>query len=227
MGKVKSFAMLDYMTVKPYLRVRNIGLFAIWIGIMSVATGDTMMGVGIGLMMCVMLTGYPFQIGEKSNIDALYATLSIDKGTVVRGRYLFVLAFDVVAVAGSFIVGLAGSFIMAQFNRELFVYGDWWAFLPLAATFLFIQAVQLALYFKFGYTKARLLGIIPFLLLGAIYGVIAASGAGNFTANRMLGFFMELAENTVLFVSAITAAIAAVVFISYCLSLRFYKKREF
>ena len=92
---------------------------------------------------------------------------------------------------------------------------------------MFIQAVQLALYFKFGYTKARLLGTIPFLLLGAMYGVIAASGAGNSTASRILGFFMELAENTVLFAFVITAVLAGVVFISYCLSVKFYRKREF
>lgn len=215
------------MTVKPYVGLKNVGLFGIWVVFMSILTGDIMMSAGIGLMMAVMFTGYPFTVGEKSNLDAFYTTLSIDKKTVVRGRYLFVLALDVCAVAGSFGIGLLGGVIASLLGKEYGIGSDIWAFLALGAVFVFIQAIQLPMYFKLGYAKAKMLSIVPFLLIGALYGAIAALGNGSGFASSMLDFSTKIAENKAMAIAAVAAAITVAVFVSYNLSVRFYKQREF
>ena len=93
--------------------------------------------------------------------------------------------------------------------------------------FSVIQAVQLPIYFKLGYTKAKLLAYLPFVVIPATALVSAnfiktdfitahlsgISGwlSNNFTASVILGIFIWL----------------AFIIISYLLSLLFYKKRDF
>jgi hypothetical protein len=95
--------------------------------------------------------------------------------------------------------------------------------LMLVATVWFFQAIQLPIYFKFGYTKARMLSILPFFAILAgtmLFMNISDAGRG------ISQLFPDLASSN-LILPLVAVALLAIVLISYKLSAGFYTKREF
>jgi len=224
MSKFREFVKLDYFTVKPYFTVKNLLIYGAVVLFLSIMSADISAGIGIGMMLATMHTGYPFIAGEKCNMDALYVTLSVGKKTVVLGRYIFTLLLNICIVlavfAFSMIVMLAYGIFGYEFQMAA-VHGGVLLILP--ALFMALQAIQLPLFFKFGYAKAKFMSILPFAALMAGYMVITGflggiSGAGETLNNVFADRF------TYLFV---VAAFLVIVFASYRLSIAFYKKREF
>jgi hypothetical protein len=200
MNRALSFVRLDFLTVKPYLTLKNMLIF---VGVaLIVIVGNNSVGGAIGILMALasLYASYPFAVGEKSGMDVLYATLSIPRKTVVLGRYLFALTLDVsvglLAFGFSVIARVA---VRKDFDmiREL---------LTVIILFLFfsiVQAIQLPIYFKLGYTKAKLLAYLPFValplavlaassLLRDVFSIEAAAGliewfTANLPATALLG----------------------------------------
>ena len=94
MNKLTAFIKLDFFTIKPYFTFKSILIYAVIAVFLSITSINIFSAVGFGLMMGTMFIGYPFAIGEKSNMDALYATLSVNRKTVVIGRYAFTLILN-------------------------------------------------------------------------------------------------------------------------------------
>lgn len=225
MAKLKAFIHLDYITVKPYFTAKNLIIYGLLTLFLTTMSSNIASGVGVGMMLATLFVSYPFALGDKNNLDALYATLSVNRKTVVLGRYLFTLLLNICAVLFSFLLASAGLFLarLAGFSSGAGGGSNLAAVLVLSGLFLLIQAMQLPLFFKLGYAKAKLFSMLPFVLLMAAY--LALMLMQN-TSAWLAGAFDTLSGSG-LTIPLLLLAMLAIVLASYGLSLRFYKRRTF
>jgi hypothetical protein len=218
-----AFIALDFKTVMPYMTKKNLIIFGFIAAFLSALSGMTAMSVGVGFMFGTLFSGYPFAIAEKSGLDTLYISLAVRRKTVVAGRFLFTILFDFCCIAYSFVCGTAGVLL----GRLGGLSSDGNA-LPLifilAGLLLIIQSIQMPIYFKYGYMKARYLAILPFGILGGGYSILLDSIEDS---SKFDNFNNHVAQNTPLTVVICIAAIAVILSVTYVLSRRAYAKREF
>jgi hypothetical protein len=226
MSKAISIAKLDYKTIMPYMTTRTIIIFGILAFFLMFIGGNLMMLVGLAAMLGSMFTGYPFAIGEKPNLDALYVTIGADRENVVLGRYLFAITMFVLSVLAAVIIGAAGSLIAPLFGTEITTEGIGGMIVAVSVLMIIIELVQLPIYFKMPYSKSKFVAFISFGFVGAFMGAFMGFvGSGSYeTLIKAAGGFLK---NPVLFGLIILAILGMFAIISYSLSVRFYRKREF
>lgn len=88
---------------------------------------------------------------------------------------------------------------------------------------MLIKGIQLPVFFKLGYTKAKIFSILPFAVLMA--GYMAFMAMQNISA--LLADFLGKLAGSDMIAPMLIALIFVIVFISYVLSIKFYEKREF
>jgi len=225
MNKLLAFVRLDFITVKPYLTFKNLLIYAALAFFFTIITGFMSSGISIGMMVGVLFLSYPFVIGEKSNMDALYSTLSINRKTVVLGRYLFAIAINCCTILFFLTFSIAGMLVTRISSFESGSGEIIWTIFFLAVLVLVIQALQLPLYFKLGYSKAKFVSMIPFAALPAGFFVISSFDNGAITESLENLFTNVLNESSL--IALVVFALLLVLYGSYRLSLLFYKKREF
>jgi len=224
MNKALSFVRLDFITIKSYLTWKNLLIFGGLAVFMVETTGKGYTAIGILMMLGSLYASYPFAVGEKSNIDALYTTLSIKRSTVVLGRYLFSLVLSVCAGAVAYIFAFAAlTFLQKEFNATE-------SLMVVVVMFLFVsifQAIQLSIFFKFGYTKARLMAYLPLFAI-SLLAVVVVQFMGDAVAITQIAKFGEwVAANPLIFAGICAIAWLAIMAASYKISLSFYRKRDF
>ena len=224
MNKTISFIKLDYITIKPYLTWRNliiaVGLFLF----MALSNKSLPVAIGTVLIFGALYMSFPFSVGEKNGIDSLYVTLSIDRAVVVSGRYLFALTLDLCAGVIAYVLAFVASMIL----KINFVFAEiGLMIIAIILVYSIIQAFQLPIYFKLGYTKAKFVAYFPFL--GLSFGVVGVSSLiKNMGVETDLNSVPEwIGKNSSLFLFICIALWFAIIVISYRLSVAFYRKREF
>jgi ABC-2 type transport system permease protein len=227
MSKLKAFVLLDFKTIKPYQTGKNMLLYAaIALFLSAISTAE--MGVGIGVMLGTLFISYPFAIGEKSNLDALYVTLSVNRKTVVFGRYLFSFLLNLCAIAFSSVFAILGILGARFADISQNEGGDSNALiLAITALMVLIQSVQLPIYFKFGYTRAKFMSIVPFALFMAGYGAFVSMAKKSGIIAELSASLAGILSNGALATALAVIVLALAVYISYKLSVAFYSKREF
>jgi len=224
MNKLLSFVKLDYMTLKPYLTWKTALLFLAVLAFIGYGTGEVSALVGMCMMFSVIFACYPFAVGDRNGIDTLYATLPITKKTVVIGRYVFTLALNLFIGVASLLVS---AILMMALKKDFNGADALIITLVCFALFSVVEAVQLPIYFRFGYAKAKLLAYLPLAGFPAV--VVAAS---TLLGKKRLFPFLENVFSWVQANAYVTAALAVILWasimiFSVVLSLRFYMKREF
>ena len=229
MSKLRSFVKLDFITIKPYFTKKNLLLFAAVIIYMSIVSGTIISGAMIGVMFGTIFMSYPFALGEKGNLDELYATLSLSRKTVVAGRYLFTLVLNlcvVIIVFAFTAIGVTiGSLISESSGHGEITAEALWLLAAVVAIFMVMQSMMLPMYFKLGYTKGKIFNLVPFVALSAGSMAFSSIARSNGGINRIVGFINAM-NGEMLGVCAVLA-LGFVVCVSYLLSLSFYRKREF
>jgi hypothetical protein len=229
MSKLKAFVRLDFMTVKPYFTAKNLLIFGAVAMFLSAVNGTVQMSLGIGFMLGTLFISYPFAIGEKSNMDALYATVSIKRKTVVLGRYLSTFLLNICAIAFSFVFaafGVAGARLTNIFQSNSG--GDSLALIfALSGLLILIQTIQLPIFFKLGYTKAKFMSVVPFALFMGCYAAFMSISKESGALAQVTSTLTNILSNNALTIILAALLLALAVCVSYNLSLAFYKKREF
>lgn len=224
MNRTLAFAKLDYLTVKPYLTLKSFAILLALFVFLSIGTGGTSMMIGMLMMYGTIYATYPFAVGDKNGIDTLYATLPLKKRNIVTGRYIFALCLNLLVGA----VAFALSAILMGVTGKVFDLRETLATI-LICFFVFgiLEAVQLPIYFKLGYAKAKFLAYLP--LVGFPAAVAGATALVD--KDAMLPFIESLLvwlEANMLFAGALALIIWACVLTGSCLlSYRLYSKREF
>ncbi|MCL2050449.1 MAG: ABC-2 transporter permease [Lachnospiraceae bacterium] len=226
--KLWAFVRLDFVTIKPYFTAKNILIYvalAIYMAFMSKSIITT---VGIGLMLATLNIGYPFALGEKCNMDALYIMMGTDRKTVVKGRYLFSLLLNLLAVTFTMAIALVVLFVRNLYDGlGGMLVQSLGAVLMISVLFLMIQAVQIPLFFKLGYAKAKFFSIFPFLIVSAFVAFVVMYAGGDGMPSGVNGFVQNLFESVHLLALGIVVFLVLMAYVSYRLSLVFYRKREF
>jgi hypothetical protein len=229
MNNALNVAKLDFLTVNALVTRRAIIIFLVLVIAFSVlgSGGEiTAMSLCITIMMSVAIIAYPFTVGEKNNIDSLFGVLGTDRETVVLGRYIFTIVTDVVAISAAIIINLIdlGVYTLLGKNYDLSVFPM--LILTLASGSVFFEIISLPIYFGKPYAKAKFSIWFVYCLFGLFVGFLMGTlGDGSFEEIlRALGG---------LYPSDIVAVLINLVFlgvgmiISYLISVRNYKKREF
>ena len=224
MNKTLNFARLDLITIKPYLTWKILLLFLAVCAMVGSETGETSVIVGMCMIYGVIFASYPFVIGEKSALDTLYSTLPVSKKSIVAGRYLFSVLLNLATLVMSCLI----SFItISILGKEFNLITNVLSALVCFVLFTLIVAIQLPIYFKFGYTKAKFLTYIPLMAFPAATLIVSTSVDKNDLMPIVTGALAWI-ESNILLASALIAAFWVVfMLISAILSYRVYRKREF
>lgn len=153
---------LDYYVLKALFGfVAGAILVAIVIGCVT----QPSMLIMVILTFTAFLLSVLFSVAEKSNFNKLYGTLPIKKSEIIIGRYLFatliICILSILAFALFCIISIVMKSSIDWFNGVAYWSG---AFL---ITTLFIS-IQFPIYFKFEYSKAIFISILPYILFFAI-----------------------------------------------------------
>lgn len=221
MKKTLLFVGMELRSLKPY-RVSILILLILAVGMGFFFRSPNMLSSYLMFVLILLMT-YPFSIGEKNRLDTLYSTLSINRKTVVRGSYSFALMAEVAFI----VLAILFSWIMSLFIRVKFDIAE--ILFPislLSGVFSLLVAIQFPIYFKYGYSKAKILAFIPLFIvfLGTIQFPLLI---------RLLGIKFSWIDTSFL-VSDIPIYIFVVPFIfglvllwlSCLLSCRLYAKRD-
>lgn len=155
-----------------------------------------------------------FAVQERYGLERLYSSLPGTRKSYVAGRYLasimnFLIAFIIMLLTALFTFSINGKMfamheIFSSFSISLLIFSA-------------IQAIQLPIYFSFGYSKGRFLSMIPFL---AFFGIGLLT-----TYSEKMGAAIAyiLSHNISLY--CLFGSIAVMI-VSYFVSLQCYKKRR-
>ena len=158
-----------------------------------------------------------FSLQEKNKLDYLYGSVCINVKDIVLGRYIFTFLNFIV----SLIAVLMLYFVTALFQNEGWQITD--IAVGVSLSFLvvsIITGVQMPMYFKMGYTKARIWAMVPFMtvmFLMALFKPLTHLLSGTIT-------FMQ-SHQGVLIIDGIVVGVI-IQFISYRVSVAAYRRRR-
>ena len=113
-----------------------------------------------GAWFVTILASNIFEKQEKNNLDRLYSTVSVCINDIVLGRYIFVFLNYLV----SFFSIIFSNFFFILYRNSTFSLVDTLVGFSLSfLVFSAITGVQMPLFFKFGYIKAKMWSLIPFI----------------------------------------------------------------
>ncbi|HHV71831.1 MAG TPA: ABC-2 transporter permease [Clostridia bacterium] len=174
--------------------------------------------VMVAISYMLILSGCAYE--NKNNSDLMLNSLPIPRSRIVAAKYLSIFVFLGWGMIIYLIVVKLFSMIKLPIEISPLSLED-----LIGAIFAvsFLNSIYLPIFFKFGYIKSRIINVFIFLLI--FFGF--SNGVKFFIDNQNnLSLFSKQATN---FQLALGIIIAALVFflISYFISLKFYKNREF
>lgn len=167
MSGLRAAVRLDALTVGPYWRQLLPLLGAA--GILSVVAGQPVVVVVAGAVFGSLLASYPFAVGDKHDLDVLRAVLPVPRRTLVTGRYVFALgAYAVLAALTTTLAVLGAGMQEPSMSPDG---GDVASALAVSfGVYAVLAGTQLPVYFALGYTRGRMLAVVPVVLLSSGIG---------------------------------------------------------
>lgn len=216
---LKNLIRLDFYAMKPL--AKTMLCFLIVPIILGVVTQPGI-SIMITLTFVVFMLNMVFAIAEKSNFSKLYGVLPIRSSQPILSRYLFSLIIVSCTAVFAFLIYLILSITLdGSIN---WISGI--SFLTISIMIsLFFISVQYPFYFKFEYSKATIMSILPYLICFAIGAPLLQYLMGNpdFYAFSMK-VILYFQSNVLILVLLGTAISLLMIFISYSISLHIQKK---
>lgn len=168
MTAVARMVRLDLHSVAPYRR--QLLLFIAIAVVMGISVESPSRVLPMVTVYAVLIASYPFAVADKDDLDTLYGVLPLTRRVVLLGHYA-------VAVSIFLAAALTGTVLALLFSRlrEISVAGIELAVLLTVSwgVFTAIVSIQFPLFVRLGYSRARLLAIMPFAALLAA-GIVVA-----------------------------------------------------
>lgn len=157
-----------------------------------------------------------FAIQEKNHLDRLYGSVCVNLNEVVLGRYIFVF-MNYFAVMFTIIILYLGFVLHRKttFNVPDIMLGLGLSFL----VFSTITGIQIPIFFKMGYTKAKLWSFIPF----AVVMLLVVLPAFVSVLSGVLEFAQSHKGVFIFFCIVVSCIIQ---FFSYRIAVIFYRKQR-
>ncbi|WP_077613131.1 ABC-2 transporter permease [Clostridium sp. Marseille-P2415] len=205
---------LDLLTMKSQFALYlSLVLIVLMFGFM----GSSVMLLGItGAWFVALMSSNIFAIQEKNNLDRLYGSVSVKLQDIVLGRYVFVFLNYFLSFLA--VIILHSGFVLFQ-NKALETPDVLLGFSLSFLAFSTITGIQMPMYFKMGYTKAKVWSMVPFIAVMAFVAIPSFVPA--------LSGIIELIQmkGDVLIVGGILLGLA-IQFLSYQISVVVYRKRK-
>lgn len=205
---------LDFFTMKPqffsYFALAPMVLMFGFIG------SSTPILCVTGAWFMALMASNIFAIQEKNNLDRLYGSVSVSLKDVVLGRYIFMVLNYLVAFLAIIAVNFGFAFYRnTQIEALDIVCGFSFSFF----VFSIITGIQMPLYFKMGYTKAKVLSLIPFLAVMAL--MVIPSFVSSLSG---IVDFMQSHIKAMMIIGLLASCVIQLT--SYRIAVRFYRKRK-
>jgi hypothetical protein len=169
-----------------------------------------------GAWFVALMSSNIFAIQEKNNLDRLYGSVSVSLKDIVLGRYFFVFVNHIISFLA--VIALYSGLALFQ-NKALELPDIMLGFSLSLLVFSTITGIQMPLFFKMGYTKAKVWSMVPFVAVMALVVipsfVSALSGVIEFMQSNQ----------TALIVGGILAS-CIIQFLSYRIAVVAYRKRK-
>jgi len=169
-----------------------------------------------GAWFVALMSSNIFAIQEKNNLDRLYGSVSVGLKDIVLGRYAFMFLNFIT----SFLAVIVMYSVFALFQNRALELGD--ILLGFSLSFLafsIITGIQMPLFFKMGYTKAKIWSLVPFI---AVMAVVVIPSFVSALSGVME--FMQ-ANQIILIISGVLVS-CIIQFLSYKTAVVAYRKRR-
>lgn len=219
MNDIKKIIKLDYFSIRPYFTIKNMVIFVGLSIFYSYLAKNPTATFSMPILFTLIFSGYPFLVGDEAGIDSLYRVFGIKRENVVYGRYIFTFllsAFCVIVGVGLYII----TSLIFKYNAEINGFKNY-IFVSFFII-LFVVAIQYPLYFKYGYTKAKTLAIIPFILFAILVSLLSYFKEG------IMGIIMKIDNYNTIYITIVAFILVMLVsFVSIIISKKIYRKRDF
>jgi hypothetical protein len=220
------------LVMKDVLIQKKSAAYSIFFAFLMVFSFQSIQGNGAYLMgamgVVFLLVAGAFAYDERGRGDILINSLPIARQDVVGARYLSLFVFSMAAVL---MVTLAGTLLKLSGLNIKLDYISPADMLGMFITLVVLFSIYIPIYFKFGYVKSRMVNVILYASVLAFAGIISGisgavqGGAGFEPLDSLVNTLQGIPSWMVGPILVLTGA--ALVSLSYCLSVKFYKKREF
>ena len=205
---------LDFLTVKSQASL-YLSLVAI-ILLFGFMRSSVIVLCITGAWYTALMVSNIFIIQEKNHLDRLYGSVAIRLKDIIFGRYVFVLLNYVM----SFAIIIAIYAIISSFQHKTLELSDMILGLSLSLlAFSLIVGIQMPLFFKMGYTKAKVWSLVPFIAVMALVLI------PSFVSALSDAIHSILSNRSILIAGCILASVI-VQFLSYRTSVSAYRKRK-
>ena len=217
--------MLNLIIKDVMLLRKTILLGFIYIAVMALAFSGTTgpaMFTAAAFAVAFLLIQTPCAYDDKSRAEPMLLSLPIRRETVVRAKYASAGLYLLIAVAQYML--LYGVIQLSGLPLRISGISLESAAGLLAVVVLF-ASIFYPIFFRFGYMKTRYINVFLFAGFFAGGSALAAVLGGEAWANEVTRTLNSQPEW--LLGCGLLGVMLGILLISYCFSLRFYKKREF
>jgi hypothetical protein len=205
---------LDFFTMKSQ--------FAMYLSLVAIVLLFGFMGSSVtvlcitGAWFVALMSSNIFAVQEKNNLDRLYGSVSVGLKDIVLGRYTFIF----LNFFTSFLAVIVMYSVFALFqNREVELSDILLGFSLSFLAFSIITGIQMPLFFKIGYTKAKVWSLVPFIAVMAVVVIPSFVSA----LSGIIGF-MQNNKGVLIVVGVLASCI--IQFLSYQTAVVAYRKRR-
>ncbi|MCL2500539.1 MAG: ABC-2 transporter permease [Defluviitaleaceae bacterium] len=178
---------------------------------------------------------YCFDAEEKGELNRLYLTLPISRGTLITARYMLSLILQGIGIVAGVVLTLIFSRILygrTIINEHTFIPNLGTLAVMTCASLLICAYLSLIMHpilHKFGYAKAKIIGYVLPIVGSSLLVVIFIMTANRIEAVGAVtrSAFLWAYGNPVLFSFIILCVTVLFLTASYALSLKVYAKRDF
>lgn len=207
-------AKLDFYTLKSQLG-NYAALAFVFAMFCFIGSSITTLSITASWFVALLMTNI-FMTQEKNHLERLYASLSLDLKNIICGRYLFIYANFAVALVFSIIMGVCVSLFR---NTAVSFMEIITAVCVSILMFTIVIGVQIPIYFRYGYTKAKIRCLVPYILVFVVVYLLP------FTQVFINGFVRLMQVQIAINVACLLLS-GGIALISYKTSLMCYQKRK-
>lgn len=208
------FTKLDIFTMKSYFNM-NLVLLAVIMLFSYMGSSTLTLYITCSWFVALMISNI-FAIEEKNNLSRLYGTLSIKLKDIVLGRYIFILLNFVLTV---FLITVLSIIVLFFKSKPIDVQE---IILGISTSFLIFSAivgVQIPIFFKMGYLKARFWSLIPYIIVLTLVLMTSLIDKISFVIDFIIG-------NQCIFSILGLISSFIILVVSYKISFLLYKSRR-
>lgn len=170
----------------------------------------------------VMLVISAFSYDDLNHANTYLVALPTNRKTIVKSRYVLC----VLSIITALLIGLILSLIIPLINQDMDFISTFASTTASILGVVFVIALLIPFFYQFGVQKGRLVLFIAImgisLLIGFIISVFENSGL------NIASFFNKLEKlNYIVLILIVISIISLVLYFSYLVSCKIYKKKEF